>query len=137
MSTSNSKANGESGPEKFFGNFNLDFGAALANQRKTMAALAQIGEIALTGAQEVQKRQVELVKRTVDGFAAMVADLVQPSSMSRDWVEKQAETSKKALANTLASAREMTDVLTQAQVAAFGVWTQRVSEGLGGAGLQK
>jgi phasin family protein len=124
--------NGEATAEKLFGNFPmppLDLGAALANQRKTMAALAQINQLALNGAQEMQKHQVELVKQTVDGFAAMVTDLIQPNGLSRDWIEKHTETSKNALAKTLASAREMTEVLTRTQSAAFGIWSQRVSEG--------
>ena len=136
MSTTNSHAkatgNGEASAERLFGNFALpplDFGAALASQRKTIAALAQINELALSGAQEMQKYQAELMKQTVDGFTAMVTDLIQPTGFSKDWIEKQTETSKKALAKTLASAREMTEVMTRTQSAAFGIWTQRVSEG--------
>jgi phasin family protein len=136
MSTTNSHAkangNGEASAEKLFGNFPLpplDFGAALANQRKTMAALAEINELAISGAQEMQKHQAELMKQTVDGFTAMMSDLIQPTALSKDWIEKQTETSKKALAKTLASAREMTEVLTRTQSAAFGIWSQRVSEG--------
>lgn len=140
--TSHAKANGNgaSGAEKLFGHFPLpalDFGAALANQRKTMAALAEINELALTGAQEMQRHQAELMKQTVDGFASMVAELIQPTTLSRDWIEKQTETSKKTLAKTLASAREITEVLTRTQSAAFGIWSQRVSEGFNAGAAQK
>lgn len=140
--TSHSKANGNgaSSAEKPFGHFPLpalDFGAALANQRKTMAALAEINELALNGAQEMQKHQAELMKQTVDGFASMVAEFIQPTTLSRDWIEKQTETSKKALAKTLASAREITEVLTRTQSAAFGIWSQRVSEGFNAGAVQK
>ncbi len=144
MSTTQSQSkvngNGATSADKLFGALplaNMDFGAALANQRKAMAALAEINEVALNGAQEMQKHQAELMKQTVDGFAAMVADFIQPPSSSRDWIEKQAETSKKALARTIASARDMTEVLTRTQSAAFDIWSQRMREGLAGGNAQK
>ena len=137
MATTTSKAkpsgNGEANGENLFGPFlfpHLDMGTALANQRKTMAALVQINDLALTGAQEMQRHQAELMRETVDEFAAMFADLMQPAVLSPDWVEKQTESSQKALARTLASAREISDVLAKTQTAAFGIWSQRLSEGL-------
>jgi len=108
----------------------MDIDAVMASGRKTMAAVAQLRQSALAGAHEAQRRHMELINQTMDGYSTMLTKLMSQSTAIEDWLESQAETSKQTLEKGWATARGLADFVAQLNQEAFAVISKRVSESI-------
>ena len=118
---------------RLFGSYTLsdiDFEAMMDSQRKTMAALAQIRQSALSGVQEAQRRQLELVHQTMDTHTAMLSNLATQSGSLTDWIETQTEASKQTIEKAIEGARGVAEVIAQFNIEAITVMGKRFSESL-------
>ena len=109
----------------------INLEAAVASQRKNVAALTQANQLAVEGVQALMRRQVEITRQAVEDFSAMFRDFVQPSGGSpADRLDKQAEYSKQAIENGLSSTKELAALAAKANTEAFNVLNNRVAESL-------
>jgi phasin family protein len=118
---------------KVFGEFRvpgIDVEAVVTSQRKNIEALTQANQVAVEGVQAVLRRQVEITRKAVDEFSSILRDFAQPNGSPEDRLAKQAEYSQQAIAQGLANARELAELVTKANTDAFSVIQNRVIEGL-------
>jgi phasin family protein len=117
---------------KAFAGFTLpgfDVEAVLASQRKNIEALTQANQLAVEGVQAVARRQAEIAREAIDEASTVLRDIAQPSA-PQERVAKNADLLKQGFERSLATAREITLMLTKANTQAFDVVAKRVAEGL-------
>lgn len=105
----------------------LNVEALMAAQRKNVEALTQANQLAIEGVQAFARRQVEIAREALDGAPALFRELSQPTA-PQDRIAKNAEIAKATFEKNLATARELSDLVTKANAEAFNVITKRVTE---------
>jgi phasin family protein len=118
---------------KMMGDFRvpgIDLEAAVANQRKNVAALTQANQLAVAGVQALMRRQVEITRQAVEEFSAAFGGFGLPGGSPVDHLAKQAEYSKHAIEKGLSNAKELTELVTKTNAEAFNVLNKRVTESL-------
>jgi hypothetical protein len=103
---------------KYLGDFKVpgvDVETIVANQRKNIEALTQANKLAFEGLQNVVKRQVEILRQTMDEVAQ---------------VSKQAEFAKEAFERALSNARELAEMIAKANSEAFDLLNKRFTQSL-------
>ena len=78
---------------------NLDIEAYIAAQRKNVEALSQANRTAYDGLQAIAKRQIEIVRQSLDQASAAAREVVEPGT-PQDKAAKQAELAKVSKANS-------------------------------------
>jgi phasin family protein len=107
--------------------FNVE--AVMAAQRKNVEALTQANQLAIEGVQAFARRQVEIAREALDGAPALFRELSQPAAPQERFA-KNAEIAKATFEKNLATARELSELVTKANAEAFNVITKRVTESL-------
>ena len=107
--------------------FNVE--AVMATQRKNVEALTQANQLAIEGAQAFARRQVELAREAFEGAPALFRELSQPVA-PQERLAKNAELAKATFEKNLATAKELSELVTKANAEAFGVISKRVTESL-------
>lgn len=107
----------------------LDVDSLVAAQRKNIEALTQANQLAVEGAQAVARRQVEIARQAVDEASSLLREWTQPGA-PEDRFAKNAEIAKQAFEKSVATARELAELVTKANSDAFNVIHKRVAEGL-------
>jgi phasin family protein len=118
---------------KMMGDFRIpgiDLEAAIANQRKNVAALTQANQLAVAGVQALMRRQVEITRQAMEEFSAAFGGFGLPGGSPVDHLAKQAEYSKQAIEKGLSNAKELTELVTKTNAEAFNVLNKRVTESL-------
>ena len=117
---------------KYLGDFKVpgvDVETIVANQRKNIEALTQANKMAFEGLQNVVKRQVEILRQTMDEAAQVAKEFAEPGS-PQDKAAKQAEFAKDAFERALSNARELAEMITKANSEAFDLLNKRFSQSL-------
>jgi phasin family protein len=117
---------------KYMGDFKVpgvDVETIVANQRKNIDALTQANKLAFEGLQNVVKRQVEILRQTMDEVAQVSKDFSEPSS-PQDKAAKQAEFAKDAFERALSNARELAEMIAKANSEAFDLLNKRFTQSL-------
>ena len=117
---------------KYMGDFKVpgvDVETIVANQRKNIDALTQANKLAFEGLQNVVKRQVEILRQTMDEVAQVSKDFAEPSS-PQDKAAKQAEFAKDAFERALSNARELAEMIAKANSEAFDLLNKRFTQSL-------
>ena len=115
---------------KAFASFTLPgFEAVMATQRKNVEAFTQANQLAIEGVQALAKRQVELAREAFDGAPAFFRELSQPVA-PQERLAKNAELAKATFEKNLATAKELSELMTKANAEAFNVISKRVTESL-------
>lgn len=117
---------------KYLGDFKVpgvDVETIVANQRKNIEALTQANKLAFEGLQNVVKRQVEILRQTIDEVAQVSKDFAEPGS-AQDKAAKQAEIAKDAFERALANARELAEMIAKANSEAFDLLNKRFTQSL-------
>lgn len=109
-----------------FPGFNVD--SLAAAQRKNLEAFTQANQLAVEGAQAVARRQVELARKAMDEASAVMRDWTQPAA-PEEQVAKNVELVKHAFEQSVANARELTELVTKANADTFNVIHKRIAEG--------
>jgi phasin family protein len=115
---------------KAFAGLNMpgfDVEALMASQRKNLEAFTQANQLAVEGVQAVARRQVELAKQAVEEASTLLRDISQPGA-PEERLAKNTELAKQAFEKGLATARELTELVSKANAEAFNVITKRVTE---------
>ena len=107
----------------------VDVDALMAAQRKNFEAIAAANQCALEGVGALVRRQGEIVRESVESYAAAVKDLLAEGSVEEK-AGKQAELTKKSYDRAVANARELSDMLAKTGNEAFGVINDRIREGM-------
>jgi phasin family protein len=105
--------------------FNVE--AMMAAQRKNVEAFTQANQLAIEGAQAFARRQVEIAREAVEEASTLFRELSQPGA-PQEKIAKNTELAKTSFEKSLATAKELTELVTKANTEAFNVLTKRVTE---------
>jgi phasin family protein len=117
---------------KYLGDFKVpgvDVNTLVTSQRKNIEALTEANRLAYDGLQAVVKRQVELLRQTMDEVAQATKDLTEPGS-PQDKAARQAELAKEAFERTLSNMRELAEMIAKANSEAFDLLNRRFSQSM-------
>lgn len=117
---------------KFVGDFKVpgvDVESLVGSQRKNIEALTQANKLAYDGFQAVLKRQVEILRQTMDEVAQVSKDIAEPGS-PQDKAAKQAELAKDAFERSLSNMRELAEMIAKANNEAFELLNKRFTQNL-------
>jgi phasin family protein len=107
----------------------VDVETIVASQRKNIEALTLANKLAYEGLQNVVKRQVEILRQTIDEVAQVGKDFAEPGS-PQDKAAKQADFAKDAFERALGNARELAEIVTKANSEAFELLNKRFTQSL-------
>ena len=108
---------------------NLDIEAYIAAQRKNIEALSQANRLAYDGLQAVAKRQIEIVRQSLDEASAAAREVAEPGT-PQDKAAKQAELAKTSFERALSNLRELGELVTKANTEAFDLLQSRFTQSL-------
>lgn len=117
---------------KYLGDFKvpgLDVDSLVASQRKNIEALTQANKLAYDGLQAVVKRQVEILRQSVDEAAQVAKDIAEPGN-PQDKAAKQTELAKEAFERSLSNLRELSEMIAKANNEAFDLLNKRFTQTL-------
>lgn len=117
---------------KYMGEFKLpgvDVETLVGSQRKNIEALTQANKLAYDGLQAVLKRQVEILRQTMDEVAQVSKDIAEPGN-PQDKAAKQAELAKEAFERSLSNMRELAEMIAKANNEAFELLNKRFTQNL-------
>lgn len=105
--------------------FNVE--AVMASQRKNVEAFSQANQLAIEGVQAFARRQVEIARETLEEASALFREFSQPGA-PQEKLAKNTELAKVSFEKSLATAKELTELVAKANTEAFNVLTKRVTE---------
>jgi len=111
---------------KLMGQFPLpgvNFATLVDREQKNIEALTKANRIAFEGWQRLVRRQAEMLQETMQ---KVVADASQVDA------KKRADLAKEGFEKALANMRELAEITTQSQKAAFDVVSKRIDENMEG-----
>jgi phasin family protein len=117
---------------KYLGDFKVpgvDVDTLVSSQRKNIEALSQANKLAYDGMQAVVKRQVEILRQTMDEVAQVTKDMSEPGN-PQDKAAKQAELAKDAFERSLSNMRELAEMMAKANSEAFELLNKRFSQNM-------
>jgi phasin family protein len=106
-------------------------GALFASQRKNVEAMMQANWSAIVGAQAIWLRQLDFVQEAVNGLTTLIGEVMRRPGPLNEKLAKHAEYSKQSLDRSLANARELAELATEATNESMNAVSQRFYEGLG------
>ena len=115
---------------KLLGDFKvpgLDVETLVASQRKNIEALTQANKLAFEGVQAVFKRQVEILRQTLEESAVVAKELVEPGT-PQDKAIRQTELAKDAFERSLSNARELSEIIAKSNAEAFELLNKRFTQ---------
>ena len=117
---------------KYMGEFKVpgvDVETLVGSQRKNIEALTQANKLAYDGLQAVLKRQVEILRQTMDEVAVVSKDIVELGN-PQEKAAKQAELAKDAFERSLSNMRELAEMIAKANNEAFELLNKRFTQNL-------
>ncbi|HIJ37488.1 MAG TPA: phasin family protein [Rhodospirillaceae bacterium] len=105
----------------------IDVESVVASQRKNIEALTQANKLAFEGVQAVFKRQVEIIRQTLEESASVAKELVEVGT-PQDKAIRQTELAKEAFERALANARELSEIIAKSNNEAFELLNKRFSQ---------
>src|SRR5579862_2551064 len=105
----------------------LNVEALMSAQRKNVEAFTQANQLAIEGVQALARRQVELAREALEEAPALFREFSQPG-VPQERLAKNAELAKATFEKNLATAKELTELVTKANTDAFNVLTKRFTE---------
>ncbi|MFQ5786249.1 MAG: phasin family protein [Alphaproteobacteria bacterium] len=120
-------------PTAVFGQFklpNVDVEALIKAQQRNFEAVSAANKVAADGVRALAERQAEIVRNTVDQYAAAVRELMTVKDPQAG-ATKQVEFVATAFEKSLSNARELAEIATKANSETLEVLNKRVTEGLG------
>jgi phasin family protein len=104
------------------------FAELLAAQQKNIQAMTQANQIAIAGLQSAATRQMEFMQKAISD--AQLAMQGGASMGVNDAVARQAEVARQAFDQSIASMRELADMLQKSSREAVDVVNQRIAQSL-------
>lgn len=115
---------------KFVGDFKvpgLDVESLVSSQRKNIEALTQANKLAFEGVQAVFKRQVEILRQTLEESSTIAKELVEAGTPQEKAV-RQTELAKDAFERALANSRELSEIIAKSNSEAFDLLNKRFTQ---------
>jgi phasin family protein len=115
---------------KFIGDFKvpgLDVESVVASQRKNIEALTQANKLAFEGVQAVFKRQVEILRQTLEESSSVAKELVEAGT-PQDKAIRQTELAKDAFERALSNSRELSEIIAKSNSEAFELLNKRFAQ---------
>lgn len=110
----------------FFKN-SFDLNQLFATQRRNIEAISAANQAVVEGAQEIARRQAEVMRQNVENVLQCSRDMFTGGSPETS-IGKQAELAKDIFQSTLENIREATETLTKVSFEAFEELSNRASE---------
>lgn len=117
---------------KYLGDFKvpgMDVDSLVSSQRKNIEALTQANKLAYDGLQAVVKRQVEILRQSVDEAAQVAKEIAEPGN-PQDKAAKQTELAKETFERSLGNLRELSEMIAKANTEAFELLNKRFTQTL-------
>ena len=117
---------------KYLGDFKVpgvDVETIVQSQRKNIEALTQANKLAYEGIQAVFKRQVEIIRQTVEEVADASKDLTEAGT-PQDKAAKQTELAKETFERAFGNLRELAEMIARSNNEAFDLLNKRFSQSL-------
>lgn len=115
--------------EKLFREFRIpgvDVEAMVASQRRNLDALTQANRLALEGVQALYKRQIEIMRQTVEESASAARSLAEAGT-PQETAARQTQQMKEGFERALANARELSEIVSKSNSEAFDLLNKRFS----------
>ena len=133
------KLMGEFDPNKLMGQFqsmltqyklpSVDIDKLIAAQQKNIEAVAEANRVAVEGVQALARRQVEVLQETMKEASEAVSSLSKAGSPA-ELAAKEAELGKSAFEKSVATMREMAEILVKSSQEATNKINARVAASL-------
>lgn len=115
---------------KVFADFKVpgvDVDAMLASQRKNIEALAAANKLAFEGVQAVMRRQMEIMRQSVEE-AVSAAKTISGVGSPQDKAAAQTDLVKDAFERTLSNMRELVEMMGKSNTEAFDLLNKRFAQ---------
>jgi phasin family protein len=116
-------------PTAAFAMPNVDVDALMAAQRRNVEALTTANQIAADGVKTFAALQSDILRRTMDGYAAAMTGMMSVSDPKTGAV-KQAAFAKDSFEKSVDDVRELAAIATATQAKTLDVINKRVAEGI-------
>lgn len=107
----------------------FDLGMIMETQRKNMQAITDVMQLGMEGLQHAVSRQAELMGRMVQDNSGYASTILTEGTPEQK-VQRQAELVRKSYETTVASAREVGDIISKSGEEAAEIINRRVSASL-------
>ncbi|ACI99291.1 MULTISPECIES: phasin family protein [Rhodospirillales] len=117
---------------KMMGDFKVpgvDLDQMMQAQRKNIEALTAANQLAFEGLQAVMRRQVEILRQSMEEASSSVSDMMAAGT-PEEKVAKQTELVKAAFEKALTNMKEMAEMVAKSNTEAAEVLSNRVKESL-------
>jgi phasin family protein len=115
---------------KYIGDFKVpgvEVEVLVASQRKNIEALTQANKLAFEGVQAVFKRQVEILRQSIEESAAAAKEITDASTPQEKAI-RQTELTKDAFERSLSNARELSEIIAKSNSEAFDLLNKRFTQ---------
>jgi phasin family protein len=107
----------------------LDVEAVMSAQRKNIEALTSANRMAFEGVQAVMRRQMEILRQTIEEVVTASKDVAEAGSPQEKAV-KQTEMVKDAFERTISNMRELVEMMANSNSEAFDLLNKRFAQNL-------
>jgi phasin family protein len=107
----------------------LDIEAVMSAQRKNIEALTSANRMAFEGVQAVMRRQMEILRQTIEEAVTASKDVAEVASPQEKAV-KQTELVKDAFERTISNMRELVEMMANSNSEAFDLLNKRFAQNL-------
>lgn len=107
----------------------VDMDVVLQSQRKNIEALTAANQLAMEGVQAVARRQMEILRQTMEETASTVQGMMSAGT-PEEGVVKQADLVKTAFEQALINMKEMAEMIAKSNYDAADVISKRISANL-------
>ena len=105
----------------------LDMTKMMDAQKKNVDALTNANKLALENAQQVFKRQQEMLQQSMNEFMAMAKDMMSQDAPEQK-ITKQADLMKTTLDKTIGNMKEIAELMAKSNAEIAGVLNKRMTE---------
>ena len=105
----------------------IDLESMMSSQRRNFEALTAANRLAYEGLQSVVKRQVEIMRATVEEVAKATQTLTEAGS-PQDKAAQQTELAKEAFEKALGNMRELSEMVARSNTEAFELLNKRYTQ---------
>ena len=104
----------------------VDVEAVMASQRRNIDALTQANRLALEGVQALYKRQIEIMRQTIEETAVNARSIAEAGS-PQEGVARQTQQVKEGFERALVNSRELSEIVSKSNSEAFDLLNKRFS----------
>lgn len=104
----------------------VDMDALMALHRKNVEAMNAANNLAIEGMQAVARRQVEIMRTTMEEMTTMVGEMMKAGT-PEERIAKQTDLTKSSFEKTLANMKELSELIAKSNSEAAEIINKRIS----------